>query len=395
MTIIIGIILAIFLSLILVSKKSKSLSDKILLAWLIAIAITLILFKLQTVEARYDYPYLLGWSFPLPLLQWPFLYLYVLSLTSIEPFRTKMFLHFLPFILSILLFSKYLFLPNETKIDIYNMNGVGYETEMNINLIAIILSAIAYTILSSLQLWKHKQNINSEFSYTDKITLNWLLYLIIGMTCLLLIILLGGNDNIIFSSITGVVLYIGYFGIKQKGIFNENLKMESAEISQNGITIESHLDSRIVYSNDYVENSLLSEKSPKTETVKYNKTKLSDNEITSIHKRLMELMEEEKLYKHPEISLSDVAQKIPIHPNALSQVINTVEEKNFYDYINSQRVKEFQRIVLQPKSNQFTLLTLACESGFNSKTSFNRNFKKVTNQTPSEFLRQKNIQLPD
>lgn len=395
MTIIIGIILAIFLSLILLGKKSKSLSDKILLAWLIAIAITLILFKLQTVEARYDYPYLLGWSFSLPLLQWPFLYLYVLSLTSIETFRTKMFLHFSPFILSILLFSKYLFLPNDTKIDIYNMNGVGYETEMNINLIAIILSAIAYTILSSHQLWKHKQNINSEFSYTDKITLNWLLYLIIGMTCLLLIILLGGNDNIIFSSITGVVLYIGYFGIKQKGIFNENLKMESAEISQNGTTIESHLDNRIVFSNDYAENSLLSENSPKKEKVKYNKTKLSDNEIASIHKRLTELMGEEKLYKHPEISLSDVARKIPIHPNALSQVINKVEEKNFYDYINSLRVKEFQRIVLQPKSNQFTLLTLAFESGFNSKTSFNRNFKKVTNQTPSEFLRQKNIRLPD
>lgn len=395
MAIIIGIILAIFLSLVLVGKKSKSLSDKILLAWLIVIAITLILFKLQTVEARYDYPFLLGWSFPLPLLQWPFLYIYVLSLTSIEPFKTKIFLHFLPFVLSILLFSKFLFLPNEIKIDIYNMQGKGYETEMNINLIAIIISAITYTVLSSNQLRKHRQNIKSEFSFTDKITLNWLLYLIIGMTCILLIILLRCNDYFIYSSITGVVLYIGYFGIKQEGIFNDKLKRDTTVFLKDEITIESHSDSQSVYYNDSIEKNSFIEIHPTIEKAKYEKTKLSDSEIMSIHERLMKLMEEEKLYKNPEITLSEIAKKMSIHSNTLSQVINTIEGKNFFDYINFQRVEEFQRLVLLPQSKQFTLLSLAFESGFNSKTSFNRNFKKVTNLTPSEFLRQKNIQLID
>ncbi len=395
MIVITGIILAIFLSLILASKKSKSLSDKILLAWLIVIAITLTLFKLQTVEARYDYPFLLGWCFPFPLLQWPFLYLYVLSLTSIEPLKTKLYFHFLPFFLSILLFSTYLFLPNNIKLDVYNMQGKGYETEMNINLIAIILSAILYTVLSSLQLRKYKKTIKNEFSFTEKITLNWLLYLIVGMTFILLIILFGGNDNLIFSSITGVVIYIGYFGIKQEGIFNEKLKINSTETSQNGITTESRSDIQHVDSNNSVEDMLITKTQATSEKIKYEKNRLSDGEIKSIHKRLKELMVGEKLYKNPEISLSEVAQKLHVHPNILSQVINTLEEKNFYDYINSQRVEEFQRLVLQPKSYQFTLLTLAFESGFNSKTSFNRNFKKATNLTPSEFLRQKNILLPD
>jgi len=395
MTIIIGIILALFLSLILVGKKSKSLSDKILLAWLVTIAITLILFKLQTVEARYDYPNLLGWSFPLPLLQWPFLYLYVLSLTSIGPLKSKFFLHFLPFILSILLFSKYLFLPNEIKIDIYNRHGEGYEKEMNINLIAIILSAVAYTILSSYQLWKHKQNIKNEFSFTEKITLNWLLYLIIGMTIIMTIILFVANDVIIYSSITGQVLYIGYFGIKQVGIFSEKLKMEPNTFSKDRITMEQHFVSQPVNAYDSTETMLLPESPPTTEKVKYEKTKMSDSEITNIHQRLKKLMNEEKLFKNPELTLSELAQRIPTHPNALSQVINTVEQKNFYEYINAQRVDEFQQIALLPKSNQFTLLSLAFESGFNSKTSFNRNFKKVTNLSPSEFLKQKNIQLQD
>lgn len=395
MIVLIGIVLVIFLSLILLGKKRKSLSDKILLAWLSVIAITLILFKLQTVEARYDYSFLLGWCFPFPLLQWPFLYLYVLSLTSIEPLKTKVFLHFLPFVLSILLFSSYFFLPNDIKFDIYNRQGKGYETEMKINQIAIILSAIIYSVLSSYQLWKHKQNIKNNFSNTDKITLNWLLYLIIAMTSILLIILMGGSDNFNFSSITGVILYIGYFGIRQEGIFSEKLKMASTQFSKNGITIESHFDSQLVYSNDSVKEILLPKIQAKSEKIKYEKNRLSDGEIDSIHKRLKELMDGEKLYKNPEISLSEVAQKIPVHPNVLSQVINTVEQKNFYDYINFQRVEEFQRIVLQLKSNQFTLLSLAFESGFNSKTSFNRNFKKITKITPSEFLRQKNVQLLD
>lgn len=393
MTLIIGIILAIFLSLILVSKKRKSLSDKILLAWLITIAMTLILFKLQTEETRYNYPYLLGWGFPLPLLHWPFLYLYVLSLTSTEPFKPKFSLHFLPFFLSILLFSKYLFLPNEIKIDIYNKHGDGYETEMYINLIAIILSAVAYTILSSHQLWKHEQNIKNEFSFTEKITLNWLRYLIIGMTGILLIILFGANDLIIYSSITGLVLFIGYFGIKQVGIFSEKLK--PTPFSKDGITMEPHLASQPVYSSHSLENEIFPERPPTTEKIKYEKTKMSDSEITNIHLRLKKLMHEEKLYKNPELVLSEVAKRIHTHPNALSQVINTVEQKNFYEYINKQRVEEFQKIVLLPKSNQFTLLSLAFESGFNSKTSFNRNFKKVTNLSPSEFLKQKNIQLKD
>lgn len=113
MIVLIGIIIAIFLSFILGSKKGKSLSDKILLAWLFALAITLILYKLQTEELRNSYPFFLGWIFPMPLLQWPFLYLYVLSLSSKKTLKLNLILHFLPFVLSFLLFSKYLFLPNE------------------------------------------------------------------------------------------------------------------------------------------------------------------------------------------------------------------------------------------------------------------------------------------
>ncbi len=395
MTIIIGIILAIFLSLILISKKGKSLPDKILLAWLITIATTLILYKLQTEEARHNYPFFLGWGFPFPLLQWPFLYVYVLALTSNKPLNAKLLLHFLPFVCSVLLFSRYFVLPNQIKIDIYNRQGEGYETEMTINLIAIILSAIVYTILSGYELLRYKQRIKNEFSSTEKITLNWLRYLIIGMTGILFVVLLGADDEYIFSSITCIVLYIGYFGIKQVGIFSENVQMEQSVVSTNNSLTNSPLMSKAEGSSSTNETIAIPEIVPTPEKIKYEKTKISDDEMIMIHEKLKDLMNKEKLYKNPELTLSEVAQKIPIHPNTLSQVINTVEEKNFYDYINSQRVEEFQRIIFLPQNKEYTLLALAFECGFNSKTSFNRNFKKATNLSPSEYIKQKNIQLKD
>jgi AraC-like DNA-binding protein len=102
-------------------------------------------------------------------------------------------------------------------------------------------------------------------------------------------------------------------------------------------------------------------------------------------------MENEKLYKNPELNLNHVAQLLDVHPNILSQTINSVEHKNFYDYVNRQRIEEFKNIAVLPENCKFTILTLAFESGFNSKTSFNRNFRKFANCSPREFLKNQNI----
>jgi AraC-like DNA-binding protein len=383
MTIQIGVFLSLFLSLILISKKNKAISDWILFAWLVTIAITLTLFILQTNKERNTYPSFLGWGFPFPLLQWPFLYLYVSTLTSKDKLNFKSLLHFIPFFLSILLFANYLFLPNSTKLSIYNQHGAGFETHMSINLIAIILSAIIYTIVSLNTLWKYKKSIKNEFSYLEKINLNWLLYIIIGMTCILLIILSGLSDKYIFSSITGLVIFIGYFGIKQVGVFSQIHSID------NTLNINSPFNKLKQYTNknDVISTSDIA--------IKYQKSTLNEDAILKIHEDLKELMKSHEIFKNAELTLDILSEKLNVLPNHLSQVINSIENKNFYDYINQLRIEEFKSLITKPEKQKYTLLALAFECGFNSKTSFNRNFKKVTGFTPSEYIQKEKLKIRD
>ena len=104
-------------------------------------------------------------------------------------------------------------------------------------------------------------------------------------------------------------------------------------------------------------------------------------------------MLQEQPFKDPELTLGELAKKLSVHPNILSQVINSFENKNFYDYINNLRIEEFKKLTQQPDSKKYTLLSLAFECGFNSKTAFNRNFKKAMSMSPTEYLAQSEIEL--
>lgn len=127
--------------------------------------------------------------------------------------------------------------------------------------------------------------------------------------------------------------------------------------------------------------------------VKYKKSSLSREDAENIHERLKKIMQEEQFYKNSELTLGDLAEKLSVHPNILSQVINSCEHKSFYDYINDLRIEAFKNLIVQPDSKKYTLLSLAFECGFNSKTAFNRNFKKVTGLSPTEYLEQSKIEL--
>lgn len=132
--------------------------------------------------------------------------------------------------------------------------------------------------------------------------------------------------------------------------------------------------------------ALANESKPQTETV--DKQLLSKNQIAHCKTSIITLMEDEKCFLDTSLSLRSLADKIDIHPNHLSWLLNASFKKNFNDFINTYRLEYFKTIALKPEFNHITILGLAFDSGFNSKSVFNTFFKKMEGVTPSKWLQQ-------
>lgn len=114
---------------------------------------------------------------------------------------------------------------------------------------------------------------------------------------------------------------------------------------------------------------------------------LGKNEIENYLEQLDELMKGNEIYLDPSISLRHLAAKLELHPNKLSWLLNEHVGKNFNEYINAFRLTTFKEKALNPNNSHLTLLGLAYESGFNSKTVFNAFFKKMENMTPRAWVK--------
>lgn len=121
---------------------------------------------------------------------------------------------------------------------------------------------------------------------------------------------------------------------------------------------------------------------------KYKNTPLNTEESDYYHQQLQQIMQEEHPFLEPSLSLRQLAQRLDWHPNKLSQLLNDKIGKNFSEYINHYRVHTFMQLAQQPNNAHLSLLGLAFESGFNSKTTFNTFFKKETGMTPKQWRQQ-------
>ncbi|NRB64110.1 MAG: AraC family transcriptional regulator [Saprospiraceae bacterium] len=105
--------------------------------------------------------------------------------------------------------------------------------------------------------------------------------------------------------------------------------------------------------------------------------------------KLLSFIDDERPFLNPELSLRLLAKSLSIHPNQLSWLINEYHGKNFNEFINQKRIAHFKTLVVNPKNSHISLIGLAYESGFNSKTVFNTVFKKEVGMTPSQYQRSK------
>ncbi|AKD04272.1 AraC family transcriptional regulator [Pontibacter korlensis] len=362
----IGIVLSFFLSILLFSKKNKALSDNILSIWLFTIGIHLTGYFLYYKGYWEHYPHLIGITTPLPFLHGPFLYLYlVYSIRNGNHLKPLDYLHFAPAALSYLYMMPFYFSYSaEEKAAVDKGLVEDYSVFSTILLIGFIVSGLTYAVTSYSKLLKRKNLVLDNFSYEKRISLSWLQYSILAtgfvfVTVAFVSILREGfgfafpfNADILFYSIiVGFVVYIGYSGIRQQDLFSNAPK--SVEVL---VDAESG----------------------------YKKSGLKEDTAVLKHQELLWVMENEKPYLNPKLTLSELSLRLEMSPNNMSQLINQYEQVNFYDFINSYRVEEFIR---RAQSNtNFSLLAHAFDAGFNSKSAFNSVFKKLKSETPSQYL---------
>jgi len=126
---------------------------------------------------------------------------------------------------------------------------------------------------------------------------------------------------------------------------------------------------------------------PKKTSHKYNglSLKLSASEAKALEDRLLYLLEEKKMYLNPSLSLTDLAKEMELTEKKLSHFLNARLDTGYYELINQYRLNEFLQRLENPKNKVFSLMAIANESGFKSKTSFYAYFKKQKGMTPSAY----------
>lgn len=364
-----GISIALFLITILLTKPTKHTPDYILSALLFFSAQTIFNTFWLFTNLYLSFPDALVIGLNAPIAVAPLYYLYTKYQTHPIRFSPLDLLHFVPYFILSFLYGNFYFLSFEEKLAIMKLNST---LEISRTIVTYV-SGFFYFLWSLWILLRFRKNMKHLFSNTEKIRFNWLLFLIVGMLCVWLVVLIVRDDHITSISSTVFLILLGYFGITQVNVFSGENDYFLTAITQS-----------------YDTNALSKIENGESENIKYKHSILSEEEATKIQEQLNQLIQTERPYLNPELTLSQLAQCLKVHPNKLSEVINTQEQKSFYDLINEQRVREFLLQIVKPENTRFTFTSLAYDCGFNSKASFNRNFKKHVGITPSEYLKKLN-----
>jgi AraC-like DNA-binding protein len=366
----IAITQAIFAIILLSTKRPVRLQDKILIilladiAWIILGSIVRSATSGHTIFAKFS-------LIPFNLTLLPLLYLYVQNSISENPrFILKDLLHFI-FPGAFFIFS--IFYKPTYEIDVQFYFNPKFTLPIIIQSTISVIYISLYIVLISKLIRNHQKNILNHFSFrSSRITFNWIKIVILLFMLTWAQLVFSMTLNLIYDTRAinaGLVLFI-------------NLALFSFAISYFGF-----IQPAIFFSDK--ESTLLPSARGKNQVkpkVKYEKSSLTEMDAKENLDKLIELLENERLYLQPDLSIQDLSDKLEVQKHLLTESLNIYLGKNFYTLINEYRIAAFKKMIEEKMHEEFTLLALAYEAGFNSKSSFNMVFKKQTGQTPSQYL---------
>lgn len=378
-----------FLTGVLATQRRNRTANRLLAVAVFVFSIQMISVVYHAVEFEQVFPHFFGAAHPMPYLYGPLIYLYsVFAADRARRLRTWDVLHFLPFVLAVLAGLPIYLMSGPEKIEFYHQLQQGLRPPVvRITDTLKYVSGIGYTVATIRFLRRHRVQVKDGYSSTERVNLKWLLHLaftgavIWGVASLFYfgelfsLPISSSQDDVVALAIAVLVYGIGYRALRQPEVFN---------VATGEFPIVARLAASERVSAPGVSTAAAASPMPDGPP-RYERSGLSDGEAARLKDTLLAAMEERTPHRDSDLTLPDLAELLNTTPHKLSEVLNSQLSQSFYDFVNGYRVREVQQRLADDKSQALTLLSLALDAGFASKSTFNSVFKKITGQTPSAY----------
>ena len=368
--ILLGVIQGLFLSYFFLNRRIRRKPSSLYLGFVV-LCLSLIILEIFLNYTGYMYTVLRidNFSEPLSFAAPPLMYFYIYSSLSGKP-PGKAWIHLVPLMFWFVYCIWYFIQPLEMKqlhyLDYHNPGLVVeypdiYYNDDPLRLRKIVnelvmLQLTVYLVVSIIFISKSFRSLGISFFASGKKPLSWLRNFIFLMLAILITLVVVKSlfeadiGDYLIGSLISLVIYATSFNvIRASDFFREN--------------VPEQLQQR----------------------KKYEKSALQEENKTIILERLKEIMEGDKEFRNPLISLPLISRKLNTPVHHISQVVNEKLDQSFFEMIASYRIEEAKKLLMDSGQERLTIEDIADEVGYNSKSAFNRSFKKQTGMTPSEF----------
>lgn len=358
---------ALFFCILVFSKKNISIADKILGGWLIVLFAQLFIPFLYLANIHVYYPYA-GYEILFYLFHPLLLHLYVRATIGCS-FNWRMITWNVILILISWVFM-FLFMIYPPEERLLFIEGKQFLPLLCLPLMFLMIVYFIYNIYTSYKILKnYKKNVLQVYSYRENVDLLWLRRLVMlfaGISMLILplgLISYYGFHSIVFAdyfffiALVVFVFLLGFWGYQQGKVFSFNNKTILNNENNLGNTTS-------VYDNQAIQKRYEQEA-----------------------KLLQELIKSKKPYLNPTLTIQDLGMLAKMPSHQISKVINKEFHCNFFEFINNYRIEEFKKRAFFSENKNLTILGIALDCGFNSKSAFNRIFKESVGITPGDFIK--------
>lgn len=316
--------------------------------------------RISGIEFRFQLIHLIDDGFF--FLYGPLIYFYVRKVVYVDlRWKARDLLHLIPYMAwcLYLVYTLVVLNPEEQRQVTQKIVTASLPAWMYLVGLSIYLYTIIYLWLANRTVNTYRNVIRNKYSSVDEINLSWLKFILQSFAAITVIAMIHnvipvlGNFIFLYASLILLLIFTFFF-------INRVLvkALNQPEIFA-GIELQEARE-------------------------KYTGSRLKEDDLEHYFSHLLSILENEKLYLNPDLTLQGLAGRMEISSKILSQVINQRSGKNFFDFINSYRCEE-AKTLMRTSDSKVTILEILYEVGFNSKSSFNKEFKKLNGTTPTEY----------